>query len=295
MTWVLLSLLGAFGQALGWALKKKTLENQGINNLLGVISYAVAGLLLVLFWGIPNSFVVPKINLSFIEAAAVVISLNVVALWAAYKAVDKVALSKLMPFMAFTCITMVPVEYMLRNVLPNSLQIVGMVVVITGATLFSARERPDKTTLHTAGYFLITLVCYSVVSPYMAVMIDEVGSGLFSGAVTHFGISIGFLFILLSSAKIEFLLTARLIKNGTWKKLLMYMIASGVVMAFLENGPINLALEQANASEVFALKRTMPFFSLILGICMFSEKVTIRHWIGTILLVIGSALVMFFK
>lgn len=295
MTWVLLSLLGAFGQAFGWALTKRTLDGRGINNLLGVVSYAVAGFLFFLLWGIPNDFVFPEIGGRFIEASLAVILLNVLALWAAYKAVDKTALSKLMPFMALTSLTMVPIEYVLRGVLPSLVQMVGMGIVIAGAVLFSAKERPDKTALRSAGYFGITLLCYSITSPYMSVMIDEAGSGLFSGAVAHFGISIGFLCILLSSAKIEFRSAVTLRNSGVWKKVLIYMIASGAVVALLENGPINLALEQANASEVFALKRTMPFFSLILGMYMFGEKVTVRHWVGTALLVLGSMLVVLFK
>lgn len=50
MTWIFLSLLSAFGQAFGWALKKKSLENKGVNNTLGLVSFLVAGSMLIVWF-----------------------------------------------------------------------------------------------------------------------------------------------------------------------------------------------------------------------------------------------------
>lgn len=50
MEWALLSILGAFGQALGWGLKKKALNQSGVNNLTGFVGYSAAGMALTLLY-----------------------------------------------------------------------------------------------------------------------------------------------------------------------------------------------------------------------------------------------------
>jgi uncharacterized membrane protein len=73
------------------------------------------------------------------------------------------------------------------------------------------------------------------------------------------------------------------------------MFIVGAVTVLLEWSPALVALLPAKASEVNALKRTMPFFALILGVIMFHEHVTKRHIAGTALLVVGSMFVVWFR
>lgn len=293
MSWIFLSILSAFGQAFGWALKKKTLENKGVNNTLGVISFTMAGIILIFLWGIKNNWVLPETTERFIFATLVVIILNIVAVWTGFRALDKEALSNLMPFVALTSLAIVPIEYFLRGVFPNSLQIIGIAIAVAGAILFTAKELPKKESLTAAGYFLVTIFCYSITSPFMAVAVEESENGLFSAAVFHLGIATGFIPLVIM-AKENIAIQAFRIK-GEWKKIILLMILAGTVVAILENGPATVALETAKASEVFALKRTMPFFSLVLGIIMFGEKVTKKHIFGTALLVLGSAFIVWFR
>lgn len=293
MDWIFLSFLAAFGQAFGWALKKKTLENKGVNNTLVAVSFFSAGIILVIMWGVQSDWIVPAMTERFILATMIVIVLNIVAAWAGYRALNKAALSTLMPFIALTSLAIVPVEYLLRGILPSPLQIVGMVVVIAGAILFAAKKLPGKEALAAAGYFAVTLLCYSVTAPFMAVAVEESGSGLFSATVFHLGIAVGFIPLMVRAK--ESGVVSMLRTNGEWKKILWLMIATGGVIALLENGPATIALETAKASEVFAIKRVMPFFALILGIIMFGEKVTRRHIAGTALLVLGSMCIIWFR
>lgn len=293
MNWIFLSLLSALGQAFGWALKKKTLENKGVNNTLGLVSFLSAGIILTFLWGVPNDWILPAVTGRFVFATAVIVVLNIVAVWAGYRALDKAAFSTLMPFVALTSLAIIPIEYTLRGVLPNALQVVGIAVVVAGAILFTAKKLPEKEALAAAGYFAVTILCYSVTTPFMAVAVDESGSGLFSAAVFHLGIAVGFIPLLLlarEGASVQVLQS-----SGEWRKVLFLMVLAGAVIAFLENGPATVALETAKASEVFALKRTMPFFALVLGIMMFGEKITKRHIVGTALLVLGSAMIVWFR
>lgn len=291
--WILLAILSGFGQALGWALKKKTLENTGVNNTLGLVSFLVAGITLYVLWLATSSGVIPTMSMRFLFATAVVVLLNILAAWAAYRALDKGALSRLMPLVALTSLAIVPIEYALRGIIPNLLQVVGIAIVVGGAIVFSLKEKITKDATTALGYFTITLVCYSIASPFMGVAVDESGSGLFSGAIVHLGIAVGFLLLVIVSHEGAALHT--LARTSELVKVLLLMGVAGIVMALLENGPANIALESASASEVFALKRTMPFFALILGVMMFNEHITKRHIIGTVLLVLGSALIIWFR
>ncbi len=292
MSWIFLSLLSAFGQAFGWALKKKSLEKKGVNNTLGLVSFAVAGIALAVGYGMSGESVGHLSN-RFFFASAMVIVLNVLAAWTAYRALDKAALSKLMPFISLTALLIVPLEYVVRGTLPTMMQIVGIAVVVAGAILFSAKEKLSREALAVTGYFAVTVVSYSFTSVFMGVAVAESGSGLFSAAVFHVGIAFGFLLLVLFTNERQTIRELRM--SGQWSKVLGVMVLAGLVIAFLENGPATVALESAKASEVFAIKRVMPFFALVLGIMMFGEQVTRRHVIGTALLVSGSMLIVWFR
>lgn len=137
--WVLLSLLSAFGQALGWAIKKRTLENKGINNTLGVVSFFTAGVVLVFLWSFVENSQLLSISPRFTLATLIVIGMNILAVWAIYRVLDRAALSLLMPFVAVTSLFVIPIEYFLRDVIPNNFQIYGIALVIVGA-LFLRQE-----------------------------------------------------------------------------------------------------------------------------------------------------------
>ena len=290
-TWAVLSVIGAFGQALGWGLKKKALNNSGVNNTTGLVSYGVAGALLLGLSLVSGG--VAHLTTVFWVATLFVVLLNVLAAWTGYRAVDKGDLSTLMPFMALTALAIVPIEYLLRETLPTPHQLCGMIIVVLGAFISAWKSKPTKASLAVAGYFGVTLACYSITSPLMGVAVNEAGSGLRFAAIMHVGIAIGFVFLCLISR--EWRVIKELKHRRQWVRTLWWMVLAGIVIALFENGPINIALETATASEVFALKRTMPFFALMLGVMMFGERVTRWHIIGTAFLVLGSVLIVWFK
>lgn len=292
MEWALLSLLAAFGQALGWALKKKALNKSGVNNFTGFISFAVAGIILAAIYFV---FSRTEVTLSpaFWWATLWIVLLNILGVWTGYRAIDRGSLAALMPFMALTALTIVPIEYLLRNVLPTHWQLLGMGFVAFGAIIIALEKKPTREALAVAGYFAVTLICYSIASPLMGVAVSESGSGLFSAAIMHLGIALGFIPLILIAKEKNTIQKLR--KGNEWSKMVAWMILAGAVIAILENGPINIALETAKASEVFALKRTMPFFALILGILLFQEKISKHHIWGTLFLVAGSVLTILFR
>lgn len=292
MNWILLSVLAAFGQALVWALKKRALENLGVNNTLGLVSYGCASLaFLTIFLLFEHREV--HASSKFFLSVSVLVTLNVLAVWASYRALDRAALSTLMPYMALTALFIPPIEYVLRGTFPSVLQATGMVIVSIGAIVFARSQPLTSGWIHTAKYFGVTLLCYSITSPLAGVAVAESGSGIFTALIVHVGITLGFIPLVLVTQESGAIKQLR--DSGILKRVLLVMASAGLVSAFLENGPINLALEVASASEIFALKRLMPFFALILGIVMFGERVKRQHVLGTTLLVFGSFLVIWYR
>lgn len=291
--WIGLSFLSAAGQALAWALKKKVLNDSKVNNILGCLSFFAAGLILLLMWGFAAAWQIPLLTTRFALASAVVIFLNVVASWAAYKALDLSDFSALMPFISLTALTIVPIELVLRGVLPTGPQVVGMTLVLIGSLIFHVKSLPTTTSRRAIAYFGVTLLCFSITSPLGAVVVDECGSGLFAAMFFHFGIGFGFLPLLVTSNQRK--VVREFLFRRDCLKLTGFMMVSGIVIAVLENGPATVALQYADASEVFALKRTMPLFSLFLGHILFHEQITLRKMMGTLLLVAGSFLVIWFQ
>lgn len=290
--WISLSLLSAFGQALAWALKKKTLEVPGINNTIGIVAYLAAGLVLFMAYGAVNGAVMPPVSERFVSSVLLIIFLNVLASWCAYRALDLAPLSMLMPFVALSSLGLVPVEYVVRGVLPNAMQIIGITSLVVGAIIFSARHF-GKIPTKALAYFSVTITCYAIGPAFMAVAVDESGSALFSAALFHLGISIGFVPLALLARETKTVQALR--REGHLVRIMLLVVLTGIVIAVFENGPNTLAMAYAKASEVMAVKRTMPFFALILGIIMFHERVNRRHVVGTFFLVAGAMLIVWFK
>lgn len=294
MTWVILSILSAFGQALGWALKKRSLEGYGgLNNTLGFVSYLVAGVLLTLWWGFSTDWIVPPMDARFFWSVLAIVLLNIGAVWTAYRAIDQGMFSFLMPFIALTAVFIVPIEFALRGVVPNESQMAGIVILVAGAIAMTFKGFPQGITIRSVLYFSVTVLCYAFSSVFGSVAIQSSGDGIYSAALYHLGVAFGFMSMALFSR--EQAVLSRLRSDGPSSPVILPMVVVGVVIALLENGPSSLALEEANASEVFALKRTMPLFALILGAILFKEKVTRWHMLGIALLTLGSAIVVWYK
>ena len=243
MIWVGLSLLAAFGQAFGWALKKRALVTQGINNILGATSFLVAGGTLFIFWLFLGRQWPNIASEYFLVPLAVMVSGNIIAVWAAYRALEKGSFARLMPLMSFTALLVVPVEYYLRGLVPTKMQLLGAALIVAGALLFSSTKSflKEKGGWGVYGYFGLTLIIYSFMPVFQALMVETTKDGLFSAAIIHLSIGIGFIPLVIFSQEIKSL--RGLIELGQYRKLLWFIVGSGLVIGFLENGPATIALE----------------------------------------------------
>ena len=285
--YILLSILSAFGQASTWAYKKKSLDLANINNTLGFTSFFVASIILLLLWLVFGGSI--EISNLFISSTAVVILVNVIALLAGYKAMQIANYSDLMPLMALSTLGIVPLEYMLRNTMPSVLQIIGIGVIVLGS-IISMSQWPSIKNKSALIYFGVTVLCYTIAPPFMAIAVVESGSALFSASVFHFFISIAFLPLIVLSKELALLKVLH--KEDRLGVVLQQMIRAGILTSLIENGPATLALQYANASIVFSIKRVMPSFALLLGNTMFKETITKTKIASSILLIVGAVIIL---
>jgi drug/metabolite transporter (DMT)-like permease len=300
--WILLALLGAFAQAVGAAIKKKALQTSGMNNVIGFIAFAFAGLLFWILFAVDSgSFWMSGLSVRFWQSMGWYAGLNVLAVWFMYKALDIAEFNHLMPFMTLTSLSLVIPPMIFLGEFPSPIGIMGIILIVCGVLLMNyvraqkvqsaiaeKQKRDNRTGVH---YFLVTALCYTFAPTAAKISIQE-SSVLFASFLVHTLIAIGFLTIICGLRELPKLSTVLI--RPAQRELLFAVLVAGLVIVF-ENGSINLALSEASVAYVFALKRMMPFFAFIIGVLYFKERNGLqKKFIGTVLMVTGAVIMTVF-
>jgi len=296
MDWLLLALTGACAQAVGAAVKKKTLQTPGMNNAIGFLSFSCAG---IIFWLLhalnSGSFWIDELSLRFWYMMLLFAGLNIIGVWFMYKALDLAEFNHLMPFMTVTSLSLVIPPMIFLNEFPSLWSFGGIVLIVWGAIYmnYKSTEKGKRYYANRKGvvYFLVTALCFTFTPTAAKVMIQE-SSVLFASAISHLLIALGFLAILLVLREQPKLFSV--FQDSRKRKFLVAVLFVGVVTV-LENGSINAALEEASVASVFAIKRMMPFFAFIIGIMYFRERADLRKKIlATTFMVVGAIMLTLF-
>lgn len=296
--WIILSILGAFSQALSAAIKKKMLQTEGINNFIGFVSFSVAGLLFALIYFMKTgNFWHENLSLRFWESMGFYAGLNIVAVWFMYKAIDSAEFSYLMPFMTITSLSMIVPPIFILKEIPTLFSLFGIVLIVWGVIYMNYRPKDKnanrenkKKNRSGAIYFVVTAICFTFTPTAAKIAIQE-SSVLFASYVVHFLIGLGFLVILVIAGESKKML--RFVREPGFVKYFLAIAIAGIIIV-LENGSINMALSVAPVAYVMALKRLMPFFAFLIGYFYFKEKTDFKiKVIGTALLILGAILITF--
>lgn len=297
---IVLSTCGALFQALGAAVNKKSLQTPGINNLVGFVTFMVAGLVFsFVYFFSTGTFGYTNLSIHFWEVMALYAGLNIVAYWFMYRALNLAEFNHLMPFMALVSISVIIPPIFLLGEIPTLTSIFGIVLIVAGSITMNykknmrtnAGNQRYKDNRKGMFYFFVTALCFTFTSTFAKIAIKE-SSVLFSSLMVHLLIGVGFLVIMIVSK--EF----RKIKNAVLKPelrpLLFSMIVVGVVV-FAENGTVNTALAIAPIASVMAIKRIMPLFAFLIGLFYFKERSELKKKIiATALMVSGAVIVTIF-
>ena len=296
--WIGFALLGAFCQALCAAIKKKSLQTPGMNNVIGFVSFSVAGIVFgIVHWTHTGSLWHDDLSLRFWMGMAGYAGLNILAAWFMYRALDLAEFNHLMPFMTLTSVAVIIPPMFILGEVPSLFGLLGIVIVAAGAflmnwhkeTLWADPDAADRKKRNHQGfrYFLVTACCF-VFAPTAAKEAIQGSSVLFASFLVHVLMGLGFLGIIVFCGE-----TARLesvFKDRTMRKFLAVVMLTGLVIV-LENGGINAALDVAPVASVMAVKRLMPLFAFVFGYFYFREHNNLRKkLLATVLMIAGAVL-----
>jgi drug/metabolite transporter (DMT)-like permease len=300
MQWILYSLLGAVTQAVEMAVKKKTLQVRGANNLVGALAMLSAGLSMfaLYFFEYGTFFPNTPLGAQFWLSAVVTTLLNIVGAWFLYRAIDIAELSYLMPFMMLTSLSiMLPPIIFLRE-FPTMWSILGIVVVMLGALFMDYRpkglletvedlelRRLNKKAKH---YFLVTALCYTFTPTTMKIAV-VLGGAVFTSALVSMLMFVGFLLLIFMLGETRRSVEV-LTKSGRGVFILGVSIA-GLAIALSQWG-ISNALLLAPVAYVMSVKRLMPIFAFAIGYFLFHEQSnTARKLSATIVMIAGALII----
>jgi drug/metabolite transporter (DMT)-like permease len=294
--WIVLSLAAAFCQALYAAIKKKALQTPGMNNVIGLVSFTLAGIIFgAAYWTETGSLWPPHLSLRFWQAMAGYAGLNVLAVWFLYRALDLAEFNHLMPFMTLTSIAIIVPPIFILGEVPTPMAVLGIVVVALGAILMNWHgeevhrdaDLAEQRRRNHRGvcYFLVTAACYTF-TPTAAKAAIEESSVTFASFLVHLLMGAAFLGMILIFGETARL--GRVFRDRGMRKFLAGIMLTGVVIA-LENGSINAALSVAPVASVMAIKRLMPLFAFLIGYFYFREHNGLRKkLLATGLMILGA-------
>jgi len=298
---VMLSMCGALFQALGAAINKKSLQKSGMNNLVGFVTFTVAGLLfLLLYFFSTETFSYDNLSELFWEAMVWYAGLNVLAHWFLYRALNLAEFNHLMPFMALVSISVIIPPIFVLGEIPTVASFFGIILIVAGAIIINFKksrsrkavdDQQRKNNRKGTLYFIITAICFTFTTTLAKVTILA-SSVLFSSLIVHLLIGAGFLLMLIVFR--EFGKIREAIEKPELNPLLIGMIVVGFII-FVENGAVNTALGMAPVASVMAIKRIMPLFAFLIGLFYFKERSELRKKIiATAFMVAGAVFVTIF-
>lgn len=298
---VMLSMCGALFQALGAAINKKSLQKSGMNNLVGFVTFTVAGLLFLFpYLFSARIFAYENLSVRFWEMMALYAGLNIIAYWFMYRALNLAEFNHLMPFMALVSISVIIPPIFVLGEIPTAASFFGIILIVAGAIIMNYKksrsgkavnDQQRKNNRKGTLYFIITAICFTFTTTLAKVTILE-SSVLFSSLIVHLLIGAGFLLILIIFR--EFGKIKEAVAKPELRPLLLGMIIVGIII-FVENGAVNTALGMAPIASVMAMKRIMPLFAFLIGLFYFKERSDLkRKIVATAFMVAGAVFVTIF-
>ena len=289
MNWFGLTLLSAFFLATADALSKRFLAHYRPGELV-MVRFGVAGVLLLPLlllqpWPAPPA--------AFWGRVAVLMPLEILAMWLYMQAIRESPLSLTLPYLAFTPVFNVLTGYLLLGEQVSLTGFAGILLVVCGAWLLNlkaarngtgwrsllapflaiARERGSR-------LMLITAIIYSMTSVLGKAALLYVTPGFFGP----------FYFVALGSVT-TLVFGSRTI--GSWRALGRHPLAHlaiGACMAIMVVTHFH-AIGHIEVAYMIAVKRTSLLFGMLYGAWLFHERGLSRNLAAGALMIIGLFLI----
>lgn len=286
MLWVLYSILSAFGIATADAFTKKISPDADdyILNLSRFL-YASPFVLLLLFF-----IHMPKLDSGFWIVLSLTLPIEVLAQILYVKAIRISPLSIVAPFLSLTSVFLVFTSYFMLGELPTFMGFLGISFVVIGAYILNLNDiknglmEPFKSIFREKGcvYMMIVAFLFSITSNLGKILVQKSSPLFFSSIyVPLLAVSFGVMALFTSKGGISQL-------NFNFKGFFFIGLFYGLSVVFH-----TLAILLAIVPYMISVKRTSSVFSVFYGYFLFKEKNIMERAIGSIIMLMGAALIIF--
>lgn len=287
MLWFYLSLTSAITLATVDALSKHALVDSNEE----VVAWARWGLAAPFLLLILPFIEIPKLDSTFWFATALGIPMDAVALFLYVRAIKLSPLSLSIPFMALTPVFLIATSFVMIGELPDPSGIAGIMLIAVGAYLLNLNSSgrglfgPFKAIIKERGSVLIIMVAF----------IYSISSNLGKIAVLH---SSPLFFSVIYTSLLSIVISpVVVVKNrGSLSAITArpgLFILIGFTFAVMVVAHFS-ALRLTEVAYMISVKRTSLIFSVIYGWLIFKEEHIRERLLGSIVMVIGVALITLF-
>jgi drug/metabolite transporter (DMT)-like permease len=288
MNWFGLTLVSAFALATADALSKRYLSHYRPGELV-LVRFSVAGvmllpILLVQPW--------PALTPSFWGWIAVLMPMEIGAMWLYMTAIRESPLSLTLPYLAFTPVFNIATGYLFLGEQVSLVGLAGILLVVAGAWLLNlkaaqagdrmnvlapfraiARERGSRVMLATAAIYSLT----SVISKVALLQVTPAFFGPF------YFVALGIITMLVFGSR----------KPSSWQALGRHPwahLSIGACMALMVVTHF-YAIEHIEVAYMVAVKRTSLLFGMLYGAWLFHEQGLSRNLLAGGLMIVGVLLI----
>lgn len=284
--WVLYSILSAFGIATADAFTKKISPDADdyILNLSRFL-YATPFVLLLLFF-----IHMPKLDSGFWIMLSLTLPIEVLAQILYVKAIRISPLSIVAPFLSLTSVFLVFTSYFMLGELPTFMGFSGILFVVIGAYILNLNDiknglmGPFKSIFREKGcvYMMIVAFLFSITSNLGKILVQK-SSPLFFSSIYVPLLAVSFGVIALFTSRVGIIQL-----NFNFKGFFFIGLFYGLSVVFH-----TLAILLTIVPYMISVKRTSSVFSVFYGYFLFKEKNIMERVIGAIIMLIGTALIIF--
>lgn len=285
--WFYYAIITAFSQATSDAITKKTLQraDEYIVAWLRLLS-SVPYLLIALF-----IIEIPETDSTFWAVLIAALPLEVTAFILYIRALKESPLSLTIPFLAFTPVFLIFTSFLILGELPDKSGTAGVILIAAGAYTLNLHMKkkgllkPIMAIIKERGSLMMLIVSfiYSITSSLGKLAILH-SSPIFFGALYFIILALAFTPIVMFKSRNNF---GQIIKNYKYFGFLGFFHSLMVITHMV-------AMSLTQVTYMIAVKRTSLLFSAGYGYFLFKEEKLRERLLGSILMIIGVALIVVF-
>ncbi|MBI4716000.1 MAG: EamA family transporter [Nitrospirae bacterium] len=284
MTWWFFAVTGALLTAVYYILIKRYLRDVDLHVLAGGV-FLTTAMVLAVFSLIRG---VPEIGPGFWPAAAVTVSLNIVAALLYFKALRMTDLSLSVPMLSFTPVFLIGTSLLILGEAPSSAGITGIFLIGAGSYVLNTGSRaglldPFRSILRNRGVLAMLGVAFlfSISSNFDKRVV--LASDPFFGSAVVF-LALGIFFLAEAWRRTPDLAA---VCREHWRR---FLLAGGAQA--LAAVAVNIAFTLQIVPYVISLKRLSIFFTVLFGGLFLREPEVVRRGIGAAIMLAGMILIV---